>query len=43
MTDSIYGPGQAWNALTVGALPEKVVLDTQKYPGWQPVAEFGEL
>ena len=43
MTDSIHDPGQAWNALTVGAFTEKVVLDTQKYPGWQPVAEFGDL
>ena len=43
MTDSIHDPGQAWNALTVGAFTEKVVLDTQKYPGWKSIAEYGDL
>ena len=43
MTDSVHDPGQAWNALTVGAHTEKVLFDTQKYPGWQPVASSGDL
>lgn len=43
MTDAIHDPGQAWNALTVGAFTEKVLLDTEKYPGWQPVATSGDL
>ncbi len=43
MTDAIHDPGQAWNALTIGAFTEKVLLDTQKYPGWRPVADSGDL
>ncbi|HFD86703.1 MAG TPA: S8 family peptidase, partial [Gammaproteobacteria bacterium] len=43
MTDAIHDPGQAWNALTVGAFTEKVLLDTEEYPGWQPVADSGDL
>ena len=43
MTDAIHDPGQAWNALTVGAFTEKVLLDTQEYPGWRPVADSGDL
>lgn len=43
MTDAIHDPGQAWNALTVGAFTEKVLLDTKKYPGWSPVANSGDL
>lgn len=43
MTDAIHDPGQSWNALTVGAFTEKVLFDTAKYPGWQPVAGSGDL
>jgi len=43
MTDAIHDPGQAWNALTVGAFTEKVLLDTERYPGWQPAADSGDL
>ena len=43
MTDAIHDPGQAWNALTVGAFTEKVILNTQKYVGWRPVANSGDL
>ena len=43
MTDAIHDPGQAWNALTVGAFTDKALLDTQKYPGWRPVAASGDL
>ncbi|MGH8660116.1 MAG: S8 family peptidase [Gammaproteobacteria bacterium] len=43
MTDPVHDPGQAWNTLTVGAYTEKVILDTEKYPGWQPLAPKGDL
>ena len=43
MTDAIHDPGQAWNALTIGAFTEKALLDTGKYPGWKPVAKLGDL
>jgi len=43
MTDAIHDPGQAWNALTVGAYTEKVLLNTKEYPGWRPVANLGDL
>ncbi len=41
--DQIHDPGQAWNALTVGALTEKVQFDTASFPGWTPVAQSGGL
>ena len=42
-TDPIHDPGQAWNALTVGALTEKAVINDPKWASWQPVARPGEL
>lgn len=42
-TDPIHDPGQAWNALTVGALTEKAVIHDPKWASWQPVARPGEL
>ena len=42
-TDPIHDPGQAWNALTIGALTEKAVIKDQKWASWQPVARPGEL
>jgi len=42
-TDSIHDPGQAWNALTVGAYTEKALItepDTQDYA---PIAPVGGL
>jgi hypothetical protein len=41
--DPIHDPGQAWNALTVGALTEKVLFDTSYFPEWTPVATPGGL
>lgn len=41
--DPIHDPGQAWNALTVGALTEKAVINDPKWANWQPVARPGEL
>lgn len=42
-TDPIHDPGQAWNALTVGALTEKAVINDPTWASWQPVARPGEL
>lgn len=42
-TDPIHDPGQAWNALTVGALTEKVIISDPNWAGWQPIARQGEL
>ena len=42
-TDPIHDPGQAWNALTVGALTEKTVINDPKWASWQPLARPGEL
>lgn len=41
--DSVHDPGQAWNALTVGAHTEKAVIQDPKWASWQPVARPGEL
>ena len=43
MTDGIHDPAQAWNVLTVGGYTEKVTIDGTKYPGWQPLAPYGDL
>ncbi|MFM7256559.1 MAG: S8 family peptidase [Betaproteobacteria bacterium] len=41
--DPIHDPGQAWNALTVGAMTEKSVISDPAWASWQPVARPGEL
>ncbi|MFN9659256.1 MAG: S8 family peptidase [Cyanobacteriota bacterium] len=41
--DPIHDPGQAWNALTVGAMTEKSVISDPAWTSWQPVALPGEL
>ena len=43
LTDGIHDPGQAWNAVTVGAFTEKGFIDPEEYPGWNPVARPGNL
>lgn len=43
ITDGIHDPGQAWNALTVGAYTEKTFIDPNTYPGWMPIAPRGDL
>ncbi|MBL8191430.1 MAG: S8 family peptidase [Acidobacteria bacterium] len=43
VTDEIHDPGQAWNALTVGAYTEKVSIDATASPGWRPLAPLGSL
>jgi hypothetical protein len=39
----IHDPGQAWNAITVGAYTEKGDIDPTKYPGWSTIAQVGDL
>lgn len=41
--EAIENPGQAWNALTVGAFTERVNLTDASRQGWTPVAPAGEL
>jgi hypothetical protein len=41
--EQVHDPGQAWNAVTVGAYTEKVLLDPVTYPDWTPVAQAGML
>ena len=43
MSDSIHDPAQAWNALTVGGYTDKVTIDGNKWPQWQPLAARGDL
>jgi hypothetical protein len=40
----ILDPGQAWNAVTVGAITEKVFIKQPAYKDWTPIAtESGDL
>lgn len=43
LTDSIHDPAQAWNALTVGGYTVKALIDAERFPGWTPLAEAGDL
>ena len=43
MSDEVHDPGQSWNALTVGGYTEKVWIDTVENPGWEPLAQAGDL
>lgn len=40
-TNLVHDPGQAWNAITVGACTEKI--DTDGHPSLTPIAEAGGL
>lgn len=40
-TNLVHDPGQAWNAITVGACTDKI--DTEGHPSLNPVAEAGGL
>ena len=42
-TDAIHDPGQAWNALTIGAVTELVQITEPNTSGYQPVAPAGGL
>ncbi|MGK3996569.1 S8 family peptidase [Sorangium sp. So ce1024] len=41
--DPVHDPGQAWNALTVGAFTEKAMITDPRWSSWQPVARAGDL
>lgn len=41
--DPIHDPGQAWNALTVGAFTDKAVITDARWSSWQPLARPGDL
>ncbi len=43
LLESIHDPGQAWNALTIGAYTEKQTIIEPVFSGWQPVAPEGGL
>ena len=43
LLESIDDPGQAWNALTVGAFTEKVDIIDPAFAGYAPIAPAGEL
>jgi len=42
-TDSVHDPGQAWNALTVGAYTEKTAITHPDFDGYVPLAQAGQL
>lgn len=42
-TDTVQDPGQAWNAITVGACTDCVTFDQAKFPGHVPIAPAGDL
>lgn len=41
-SESIQDPGQAWNALTVGAYTTRISVDGSR-EGWEPLAKAGDL
>ena len=42
-TEGIHDPGQAWNALTVGAYTQKDTISPVTYPAWTAVAATGAI
>lgn len=38
---SVENPGQAWNAVTVGAYTDKTVINKKEYAGYSPVSDRG--
>jgi hypothetical protein len=40
---SVENPAQSWNALTIGAYTKKVQVNDQRYIGYTPLANEGEL
>ena len=39
----VEDPGQAWNALTIGAMTDKVFIQDPTYAGYEPIAGAGDL
>lgn len=42
-TDGVHDPGQAWNALTVGAYTQKITIKEEGASNYRPVASAGNL
>ena len=42
-TEQVHDPGQAWNAVTVGACTAMWEITEPELAGWKPVAEPGDL
>jgi hypothetical protein len=42
-TEAVHDPGQAWNAITVGAHTDKAFIADPDFDGWIPLARPGEL
>ncbi|WP_420263607.1 S8 family peptidase [Candidatus Magnetominusculus dajiuhuensis] len=42
-TDEVHDPGQAWNALTVGAYSEKTAITDHTWKSYYPIAPHGGL
>jgi len=42
-TSEVHDPGQAWNALTVGACTDRWQIDEEDFEGWEAVAPPGDL
>lgn len=42
-TNQVHDPGQAWNALTVGAWTQKTNIQDPELDGYQPVAPSGSI
>jgi len=43
LSNEVHDPGQAWNALTVGAYTEKVRISDPTLNNYEPIAPFGGL
>jgi len=43
LTNEVHDPGQAWNALTVGAWTQKTNIQDPAYSDYQPVAPLGSI
>jgi hypothetical protein len=43
VTESIHDPGQAWNALTIGAYTDLDVIKNETLRGFSPIASAGQL
>jgi hypothetical protein len=43
LIEVVEDPGQAWNALTVGAYTERTLIEERDYAGYAPIAPVGHL
>jgi len=43
LSNEVHDPGQAWNALTIGAFTEKIWISDPTYKGYKPIAPSGGL